>query len=109
MEDALKRYHYSDRMKALFLLANNLLEAYEYQAKEDIIHALFDSLEGELELSSAIIGERAEKEIDSARHNLHRAIREFNTGDVRKSREYIARAISNVTTIAEEAYRTLER
>ena len=96
-------------MKALFLIANSLLEAYEsYDRKEDIIHTLFDSLEGELGFSSAIMkGESEKRELDLAGHNLHESIKEFNTGNLAKSKEYLARAISNVTTIAARSSKEL--
>jgi|GEM_PF-4421008 hypothetical protein len=110
MKSSLMAYHYSDKMKTLLLMANNLLEAYEnYDKKEDIIHAMFDSLDGEMRtLFVALRDKTHEKEADSAYHNLHKAIKEFNTVNMKKSKEYIAKAVSNVTTIAEKSFKDLE-
>jgi hypothetical protein len=111
MREDILSYHYSDRLKAILIIAGNLLQAYEdSRRREDIMYALFDALEGEINLSWAVLSKEAtwaERGLEEARHNLHQSIRQFNLGDVKGSEEYISRAISNVTTIAEKSFERL--
>jgi hypothetical protein len=108
MRDSILSYHYSDRLKALLLIADNLLGAYEASGEgRDIIYALFDSIEGEINLSRAV-SKSKEKEWEDIRHLIHQSMKEFNVGSMAKSREWMGRAISKVTTIAERAMQKLD-
>jgi hypothetical protein len=108
MRESILAYHYADRLKAVFLITGSLLESYERShSREEIIHALFDALEEEVNTAATVLGKTNQRRLEEARHSLHRALYHFNTGEMDKSREQIAGAISSVTTIAEKSIREL--
>jgi septation ring formation regulator EzrA len=111
MREAILAYHYADRLKAVFLIANSLLDSYEKsESREDMIHALFDALDGEVSTAAAVLGKASPESqwhLEDARHSLHQALYHFNTGEMGRSREQLARAISSVTTVAERSVRKL--
>lgn len=111
--NAILAYHYSDRLKAIFIIAGNLLSAYEdSRTGVDIIHALFDALKGEVAISTTILSEKAgwaSRDLDTASRNIDNALLYFDLQDIRKSTECIANAVSNVTTLAERSMKELKR
>lgn len=112
MKEDILAYHYADRLKTVFLITNHLLESCERaRNKEEIIHALFDALEGEVNTATTVLsrtGAENRRHLEEARHFLHSALYHFNTGEMEKSMEQIAKAVSRVTTIAERSMRELE-
>ena len=112
MEKNVLLYHYAERLKAVFIIASHLLDSYERaRDREEIIHALFDALDGEVNIAMVVLGKTGahnQRYVEEAQHALHSALSYFNTGETAKSREKLAEAISSVVTIADRSLRELE-
>lgn len=111
MKETILAFHYADRLKAAFLLASTMLDGYERaESREGLIHALFDVIEGEINSAGVILsktGSNTQKTVEDARHFLHKSIYYFNTGEISRGREELAKAISCVTTLADKSMRKL--
>lgn len=109
MREGIFAHHHADRLKAIFIIASSMLESYgRAGSREELIHDLFDNLEREINTAEAVLsGDREKEKLEEARLSLHRALEHFNTGEVEKSREQLAKAVSSFATVAEKSMREL--